>query len=454
MAQPFTRYTADWIAPVTASPIRNGAVLVDARGRIAQVGPAADVAVPDDAVHVALGEAILLPGLVNVHAHPELAMLRGAIEDLPFERWIPALMSVKRDTPLGDGDYAAAARWTCIEALRGGTTTLAATEDSGAALEALARAGMRGIVYREVFGPHPDQADGAVAELRRRVEDMRVRATDLVAVGVSPHAPYSVSDRLFERVATYAREAELPVAVHTAESSAEDALVIHGGGPFAEGHRRRGIPVAPRAESTVALLERTGILALRPLLIHAVRLHGADVRRIATHGARVAHCPIANARLGHGIAPVAELDAAGVAIGLGTDSVAANNRLDMLEEARAAQLFQRARANDGTVFPPARLLRMLTLDGARALGLEDRTGSLDVGKDADLCAVSFAGAHVRPVHDPIAALVLAARASDVVLTVVRGRALYRDGAVLTLDEDETRAAVDATARRIRCDEES
>ena len=287
-----------------------------------------------------------------------------------------------------------------------------------------------------------------MAGLRERVAPMRARETDLVAVGVSPHAPYSVSDPLFEAVAAYARAEGLPVAVHTAESAAEDALVREGAGPFADGLRRRGIATPARAPTTVALLARTGILALRPLLIHAVRLHGDDVRRIADAGAAIAHCPIANARLGHGIAPVAALDAAGVTVGLGTDSVAANNRLDLLEEARAAQLFQRTRDGDGTIFPPHRLLRMLTLDGARALGFGDRTGSLDVGKDADLCAVSFASPHVRPVHDPLAALVLAARASDVVLAAVRGRILYRDGEVLTLDERGTRAAVEATARRI------
>lgn len=454
MSQPFTRYTAAWIAPVTAPPIRNGALLVDARGRIAAVGPAAAVPSPDDAAHVTLGDAILLPGLVNVHAHPELAMLRGAIEDLPFHRWISTLKQIKTATPLCDDDYAAAARWTCIEALRGGITCMASTEDSSAALHALLAAGMRGIVYREVFGPHPAQAAAALAELRARVAVMRTRETDLVTIGVSPHAPYTVSDGLFGDVAEYARAEDIPLAVHAAESAAEDALVRHAAGPFAEKHHGRGIETPVRAVSTIALLERTGILALRPLLIHAIRLDDDDVRRIADSGAAVAHCPVANARLGHGIAPVTELEAAGVIVGIGTDSVAANNRMDLLEEARAAQLFQRARTADPSTFPPERLLRMITLDGARALGLDHRIGSLEVGKEADLCAVSLAAPHVRPVHDPVVALILAARATDVILTAVRGRTLYRDGTVLTLEEDETRAAVDATARRIRFEEES
>ena len=162
----------------------------------------------------------------------------------------------------------------------------------------------------------------------------------------------------------------------------------------------------------------------------------------------MAHCPIANARLGHGVAPLAALLDAGVTTGLGTDSVASNNRVDVLEEARVAQLFQRAGARDAAVIPSARLLRLATLDGARALGLDGRTGSLDVGKDADLCAVSLAAPHTRPVHDPLAAMFHAARGTDVVLTVVGGRVLYRNGRFLAVDTDRAGAAIDALATRV------
>jgi cytosine/adenosine deaminase-related metal-dependent hydrolase len=443
------RLSAAWLAPVTSPPVADGAVLIGDDGRIVAAGPGAEVPAPPDAERLALGDAILLPGLVNVHAHPELAALRGLLEDLPFDRWIPALLRVKRETPLLAEDYDVAARWTCIEALRAGITTIGATEDSAAAFDALLAAGMRGVVYHEVFGPAPSQADAALAGLRERVDTLRRRQTDLVAVGVSPHAPYSVSDELFAAVASYARAEALPLAVHAAESAAEEALVRDGAGPFADGLRGRGIDSPPRAPTTVALLGRTGVLACAPLLIHAVRLRGDDVARIADAGATVAHCPVANARLGHGIAPVSALQDAGVAVGLGTDSVAANNRLDLLEEARTAQLMQRVAQADATVLPPARLLRMATLDGARALGLADRIGAIEPGRDADLCAVSLDGAHVRPVHDPLAALFLSARASDVVLTVVRGRVLFRDGRLTVLDEPGTAVALEALATRIR-----
>ncbi|HYW09064.1 MAG TPA: amidohydrolase family protein, partial [Longimicrobium sp.] len=170
---------------------------------------------------------------------------------------------------------------------------------------------------------------------------------------------------------------------------------------------------------------------------------------IAGAGCAVAHCPVANARLGHGIAPYPELRAAGVSVGLGTDSVGSNNRLDLLEEARIASVVHRGRMASHDLMGAADLLRLCTLDGAVALGMDDRIGTLEPGKDADLCAVSLAGAHVRPVHHPEAAVFHAARGSDVVLTVVRGRVLFGDGRLHTLDEAAIGAAADEAAARVR-----
>ncbi len=239
------RYRADWLVPVDAPPIRDGALLVDRRGRIAAIGRDSDVPAPPGGRAVDLGAAALLPGLVNTHAHPELTMLRGHLEDLPFQAWIRTLMRRKRALP--DLDYDAAARAACAEAIAAGITTLAATEDSGAALGALVEAGLRGVVYREVFGPDPALADDAIADLARRVAAMRERETDLVRVGVSPHAPYTVSDPLYRAVAAFARADALPIALHIAESRAEGDLVRNGTGPFAEGLRRRGIACPPAA---------------------------------------------------------------------------------------------------------------------------------------------------------------------------------------------------------------
>ncbi len=197
------------------------------------------------------------------------------------------------------------------------------------------------------------------------------------------------------------------------------------------------------------MLERLGVLHARPMLIHCVDVDSEDIRLMAERGCTVAHCPIANAKLGHGIAPYGALRAAGIPVGLGTDGVGSNNRLDLLEEARVASLLQRAVQRATELLPADELLRLCTVEGARALGLEDRIGTLEPGKQADLCAVSLAATHVRPVHDPVAALFHSARGTDVVMTVVAGREVYRDGVVRTLDAATLARGVEESAERLR-----
>lgn len=278
---------------------------------------------------------------------------------------------------------------------------------------------------------------------------MRTRETELVRIGISPHAPYTVSDRLYALATDLARAEGLPIAAHAAESHAEHLLVTRGAGPFADRLRERGIATPPRARSTIALLDELGVLAMQPLLIHCVQLSNEDVSRIAAAGAPVAHCPAANARLGHGIAPVTEMRDAGITVALGTDSMASNNRMDLLEEGRLAHMLQRARLASPDALPAATLLRMTTLDGARALGLDARIGSLERGKDADVCAVALDSASVRPINDPLAALFHSTRASDVLLTIVRGRIVYERVAPVSPSDRALADRVDAIAARLR-----
>lgn len=448
MPERVTIYRAAWVLPVSSEPLRDGAVMVDTDGRIAAVGPALALEAPADAEIVDLGEAALLPGLVNVHAHPELSVFRGALEDLRFRDWILRLVGTKR-AALTEEDYDVAARWSLVECLRAGMTTVAATESSAASFGALRDAGMRGLVYREVFGPDPAACDLAMADLRDCVDRLRRDETGLVRLGISPHAPYTVSDALFTAAARYACSEGLPMAIHAGESVPERDLVTRGEGDFAPGLRARGIDTPPRGATTVEMLDRLGVLNARPLLIHCVLVEYDDMVRMADHGCAVAHCPVANARLGHGIAPYAELREAGVRVGLGTDSVGSNNRQDLLEEARIASLLHRGRVAAYDVLTPTDLLRLVTIDGAQALGLEDRIGTLEPGKDADLCAVRLTAPHVRPVHDPTAAVFHAARGTDVILTVVQGRVLFADGVVRTLDEAALAEAVLEPAARVR-----
>lgn len=444
-----TLYTARWILTVASPPLKDHAMLVDAQGRIERIAPRSSFADMDGVAIRDFGEAAILPGLVNVHAHPELAAFRGLLDDLPFHQWIPTLMRCKRDAQLTREDFDVAARWTCVESLRAGITCMGATEDSGAAAGALNEAGMRGVVYLETFGPAPDDAAASLRALQQKLDAHAGAASDNVRLGVSPHAPYSVSDALFERVAKFARAENLPLATHAAEAEAEELLVRNGTGPFAAGLQSRGIAVAPRGTSTVDLLARTGILDCAPLVIHAVRVSADDLQALSAAGATIAHCPVANARLGHGIAPIAEALEHNVAVAIGTDSIASNNRLDLLEEARIAQVLQRARLQSASALPASELLRMITIEGARALGMAERIGTLEAGKDADFCVVRFDTSHSIPVHDPMAALFHSARGSDVLLTASLGRILFADDAVATLDEASLAARVDTMAARLR-----
>ncbi len=426
-----TVYRAAWVLPVTAQPLAAGAVRVDAGGRIEAVGPTDRVPASGARV-VELGEAVILPGLVNVHAHPELTVLRGRIEEGEFTDWLVRLVEFKYESLTSEA--LRTSTWLGVaEAIAAGITCLAAPDDAGYLLEALRESGLRGRVYREVFGPSPDQAREALGELRARIEAALPLATERVDVGVSPHAPYSVSQRLFGLVTEYASAEGLPVCIHAAESEAEETYTRLGRGPFADRLRERGIDVLAAGETPIAWLADTGILGTDPLLVHCVRVEAEDVARIADSGASIAHCPISNAKFAHGVAPLPDFIAASISVGLGSDSVASNNRVDILAEARFAALVQRSVRRDPELLGPEELLRLATLGGARALGLAHRIGSLEPGKQADIIAVRLRRTHSTPLGDPVAALFHSAYASDVVLTIVGGRVLYEDGAFTTLD---------------------
>ncbi len=339
------------------------------------------------------------------------------------------------------------ARLGVVEGVRAGITTYADTCDTGVAFDAMIEAGVRGIMYQEVFGPDPASAATAIEDLRGKIDALRARQTPLVRVGVSPHAPYTVSDSLYAAVAAYAREQRLDVAVHIAESEAERQLVERGEGVFADGLRRRGINVEARARSSIALLDRLGVLAARPLLIHCVRLDEQDVRVVKESGSAVAHCPVSNAKLGHGTAALLELLDAGVPVALGSDSVASNNRMDMLGEARAAILAQRARVARHDVLCARDAMFMATLGGARALGLESEIGSLDVGKSADLAAFPV-DPFTIPLHDPEAAAIFALPGVPASLVTVSGRELVRNGRLQSWDTT-LGSRVAATASRMQ-----
>jgi len=422
------RYHAAWVLPITAPPVHDGTVAVDG-SRIAYVGPRSGAPPGEDRE---LGDAILLPGLINAHTHLELTVLRGLLEGFAFRDWIVTLQRAKVEV-LDEPQLRDSARAGIAEGVRAGITCYADTCDSGVVLRAMRETGVRGIMYQEVFAPEPERATEVMDALAGKIAVHRHLTDDLRQVGISPHAPYTVSDALFERAARYARDERLPIAVHIAESAEEQALVCDGAGPFADAWRRRGIPVSRRARSPIALLEQLGVLGRSTLAIHCVHADDADIDALASSDTAVAHCPISNAKLGHGIAPIHAMRRAGLRVALGSDSMASNNRMHLLEEARAAVLAQHVRQRSPCALSAADVLAMATIGGAHALGLGRRIGSLEVGKDADLAAFPLGVAAAAAELDPVAAAVWTlgdARASSV---VVNGSDLVADGALLRDD---------------------
>lgn len=408
------RLSAGWLVPMNGTPVRGGAILIDGGGRIVAAGPADAIPDPPGADARHHPDCVLIPGLVNAHTHLELTGLAGAIDATDFADWIRRIIALKATF-----DYAhflSAARQGIADCFGAGVTTIADTGDSGAVIEALSDVGGSGVVYHEVFGPDPAQCEASLAGLQQRVAERRRFTTERIRIGVSPHAPYTVSGPLYRAVSRWARSERLPMATHVAEPPGEMALFREGTGSFADMWQRRGIALPPGPVTPVEWLERHEALGPDVLCVHVVHAEGHDVVRLARAGAAVAHCPLSNHAHAHGTAPLRAFLDAGLRVGCGTDSVVSVGRLDLLAEARAARRLADLDAMAA--------LALCTLAAARAIGMDSEVGSLEAGKWGDVAIVRTGDA---PSADEACERVLASRPDDVEETLLGGRTVFRRG---------------------------
>jgi len=418
--------TADYVLPIASEPIRDGAVVIEG-STIIDVGPGVAMLerFPEAEVN-AFGEAAILPGFVNCHSHLEVTAMRGALDGVEhdFRSWLLKLNDLR--AAMSDEDIEEAAFRGAREGARAGVTCFGDIGRNGrAGLNGLKRAGLRGIVFQETeFSPDNRTAERDLSDLVKKFELLRADETELVRVGLSPHSPYTVGSRLFEMIAQMSIIDRIPITIHAAESANETELMMHGTGFFTEVYEKFDVEWQSPHCTTIEYLERLGVLSARPLLAHCVEVSDRDISRIAANGAKIAHCPKSNAKFGHGYAPFEKFADAGIAVGLGSDSVASNNVCDMLEEARFAALSARNRPDSKRFVGAREVLRAATFGGAQALGMEDIVGTLRSGKQADIAVVSLENIAQQPVSDIEAALVFSSNARDVMMTFVAGEAVY------------------------------
>jgi 5-methylthioadenosine/S-adenosylhomocysteine deaminase len=414
-----------WVVPVETEGTLTDHAVVVRDGQILDVLPAADAHARYDAAHtLALPGQVLIPGLVNLHCHAAMSLLRGFADDQPLMAWLqqyiwPAEKKHLSDAFVRDGTLLAAA-----EMLAGGVTTV---NDMyfypAAAGEAFIQAGMRamlGMIVVEFPSAYATDADDYLSKglaMRDALKD-----EPLLSFAFAPHAPYTVSDATFGRINTLAEQLGVPIHTHLHETADEIATSL----------QQHGVRPLER-------LARLGLLGPNFIGVHAVHLNEAEIEFLAVHGCHVAHCPTSNLKLASGIAPITQLAAAGINLGLGSDGAASNNRLDLFAEMRLAALLAKGISGNAAALPAAAALKAATLGGARALNLDSQIGSITPGKRADLVAVDLSATSSQPVFDPISHLVYVAGRENVSHVWVDGKHTVNNRALVGLDADDLSA---------------
>ena len=357
----------------------------------------------------------LIPGLVNLHTHAAMSLMRGLSDDLPLGRWLKDVIWPTESRHVSPAFVRDGTLLAAYEMLRGGITTcndMYFFPDEAA--QAFAEVGMRAVVGLIVLG-FPGVWGSDVDDYLRKglaVRD-KWRGHPLVGFALAPHSPYAVPDAGLERVACLAAELDLPIHIHVHETVSEinDSLAAFGMRP-------------------IARLERLGLLGPNLAAVHVVHPDETELALLALRGCSVAHCPVSNMKLASGIAPVPAMLRHGINVGLGSDGAASNNRLDLFQEMRQAALLAKVGSFDASAVPAHAALSMATLGGARALGLDDMIGSLEIGKRADLCAVAFDSPLTAPCFNPISHLIHVCDRQQVSHVWVDGKIRVQNGETL------------------------
>lgn len=448
---------AKYVIPVSSHHIEDGAVLV--RGdRIVAVGPRAELgaANPDEEVRD-FGTAVLMPGFVDLHTHLEYSVFRGAVDDVPYTQW--KMQVVQKSERLQPDDWRDSARLGAIEAIGSGITTIADITKSGHSVAAAKATGLGGIVYREVSTMDKSKVADRMAAAKEDVAAWRSAAEGTgLEIGIAPHSPYTCHPSLFEAAAGFAIEEGLPAAIHLAGSRDEYDFVRYGSSNLAQDFRDqagwRDVAWMPTGVSPVRYVLQWGLFEVpRLLAVHCVQVDESDCEALAGHRVAIAHCPRCNAKLGMGIAPMRLFFKYGLTVGIGTDSPASNNTMDPFDEMRIGLLLQRGVSGESDFFrffTARTFIRLATIHGARALGMEHEIGSLEPGKRADIIAVDLSSSpHMVPTADPYSALVHTANQKDVLATMTGGRIVFDRGAYLVEDKERALARAQEIRDRLR-----
>jgi 5-methylthioadenosine/S-adenosylhomocysteine deaminase len=424
---------------VTVDGSRNiyspGAVAVDG-DTIVAVGTATEIAARFvGAERIDATGSVVIPGLINAHTHVPMVMYRGLADDLRLQDWLEKYIFPAEAKTVSREMVRVGARLAALEMIQSGTTAFA---DMYYFEEEIARAtkaaGLRGVLGQTVIQfPVPD-AKTPQEGLARAEAFIREFLNDaLIVPAVAPHAAYSLDAGTLRASRALASKYSVPVLIHVAET--EDEVKTSRS--------------AHKGLSPVAYLQSIDFLGPKTLANHGVWVDKADMDILKSQGVAVSHNPESNMKLASGIAPVPEYLAAGVTVALGTDGAASNNDLDMFEAMRFAALLHKVKTRDPQAVPASAALEMATINGARALGLESRIGSIETGKRADLVVVSMQGARQTPMYDPVSHLVYTSRGDDVRTVMVNGRVLMRDRKMLTLDEAQVLADARKMAQAVR-----